>query len=525
MTLPALITAMLRPEFYPHHPAEVTLVQSHISYVLLAGDRVYKVKKPVRFSFLDFSTLERRRHFCHEEVRLNRRLAADVYLGVLAVAQEGGAYRLTPEDDPDGVEYVIEMRRLPAARMLDQLLDRGEVTHAMVDAIAARLAEFHRQADAGPEITGNGDPARVLAVLEDNYANARPFRGVTIAARDDDAIQGFARSFLRRQDALFRRRQAQHRIRDCHGDLHSEHICCAEQLEIFDCIEFNPRFRYCDVASEIAFLAMDLEYHGQSELAAHCVSRYAAYAADADLAQLVPFYQCYRAYVRGKVDSLKSVEEEVAPAERAVARESARRHFTLAYRYTWAYTPALVVIAGLSGTGKSMVAAALQVRTGFTHINSDVVRKRLAGVPLAAHPRPVAYDTGLYTPELSARTYQTMFAAAAAQLAAGRGVILDATFQLRVGRDTARSLAHQHRVPLLIVECQCGEGEVRRRLRQRVERGDSESDADWAVYLEQRRRFEPFGPEEDADRLIVDTAASTEELTATIEMELVKRRS
>jgi predicted kinase len=363
----------------------------------------------------------------------------------------------------------------------------------------------------------------VLAVLEDNYANARPFRDRTIAARDDDAIQDFARSFLRRHDALFHRRQAQHRIRDCHGDLHSEHICFAAQLEIFDCIEFNPRFRHCDVASEVAFLAMDLEYHDHPELAAHFVSRYAARAEDAELPRLVPFYQCYRAYVRGKVDSLKSVEEEVAAGERDAARASARRHFALAYRYTWAYSPALVVIAGLSGAGKSAVATALQARIGLAHINSDVVRKRLAGVPLGAHPRPVAYDTGLYTPELSARTYQTLFDEAAAALAAGRGVILDATFQLRVGRDTARSLAQQHDVPLLIVECRCAEEEVRRRLQQRVERGDSESDADWNVYLEQRRRFEPFGPEED--RLIVDTAASTDELTAAIEAELVKRRS
>jgi aminoglycoside phosphotransferase family enzyme/predicted kinase len=525
MSLPPLIAAMQRPDFYPHRPAEVTLVQTHISYVLLAGERVYKVKKPVRFSFLDFSTLERRRHFCHEEVRLNRRLAPDVYLGVLAACEKGGAFELREGDDPAAVEYVIEMRRLPADRMLDQLLDRNAVTPALIDAIAARLVDFHCRADAGGAVTANGDPAGVLAVLEDNYANARQFRDVTISARDDDAIQRFARGFLRTHDALFRRRQAAHRIRDCHGDLHSEHICCSDPLVIFDCIEFNPQFRYCDVASEIAFLAMDLDYHGHPELTAYFVARYTVHASDQDLTRLVPFYQCYRAYVRGKVDSLKSLEPEVSPAERDAARESARRHFALAYRYTWAYNPALVVISGLSGTGKSAVAAALHARTGFVHINSDVVRKRLAGVPVDAPAKPSAYEAGIYTPELSTRTYQAVLDEASSALAAGHGVILDATFQLRIGRDAARALARQHGAPFLLVECRCDEEEIRRRLQQRTERGGGPSDADWGVYIEQRHRFEAIAADEEVDHLVVDTAAPPDELVRTIEAELVKRIS
>lgn len=323
MTLPALIAAMLRRDFYPHHPADVTLVQTHISYVFLAGDHVYKVKKPVRFSFADFSTLERRRHFCHEEVRLNQRLAADVYLGVVTIRRCGDDYKLGADGDPDIAEYAVRMRRLPADRMLDQLLNRNAVTPEMIDAIAARLAEFHRRADAGAEITANGDPAAIARVIEENHANARAFRGFTVPADDDDAIQAFTRDFLRRHDALFRKRQAEHRIRDCHGDLHTEHICFADRLMIFDCIDFNPAFRYCDVASEIAFLAMDLDYHGHPELAVHFVSRYAAHADDPDLQHLVPFYQCQRAYIRGKVDSLKSAEPEVAPADAAAARRSA----------------------------------------------------------------------------------------------------------------------------------------------------------------------------------------------------------
>jgi predicted kinase len=406
--------------------------------------------------------------------------------------------------------------------MLDHLLDGNQVTPAMIDALAARLAGFHGSAATGPEITANGDCIAIWRVLEDNYTNARPFRGVTIGADDDDVIQRFAQSFLQRETGLFRRRQAEGRIRDCHGDLHTEHICYGNGLIIFDCIEFNPQFRYCDVASEIAFLAMDLDYHERPDLTAELVSRYGGYAKDADLPRLLPFYQCYRAYVRGKVDSLKSAEDEVAPNEREMARQSACRHFALAYRYTWGYSPALVVIAGLSGSGKSAVAAALGSRTGFNHINSDVVRKRLADVPLDAHV-PAAYESGLYTAEHSARTYRQMMMDAAAQLASGRGVILDATFQRRADRDAARLVATEHKVPVLFVECRCSEAAARQRLGQRMARGEGPSDADWNVYLEQRRRYEPFLPAEAADQCALDTAAPISESTAVIERELRKR--
>ncbi len=522
MSLPAPVAAMLRSDFYPHHPQDVILVQSHISYVLLAGSEVYKLKKPVRFSFLDFSTLPLRRHFCHEEVRLNRRLAGDVYRGVVTVCREGDAYRLGADDDPSAVEYAVHMRRLPDERMLDRLLERRDVTPMMIEVLAARLAEFHATAATGAAISANGDPAAIWEVLNENYVNARPFRGATIAADDDDAIQSFARSFLQREEGLFRKRPAEGRVRDCHGDLHTEHICYTNDLVVFDCIEFNQRFRYCDVASEIAFLAMDLDYHERPDLSAHLVACYASFTNDPDLQRLMPFYQCYRAYVRGKVDSLKSAEDEVTPDGREAARASARRHFALAYRYTWGYSPALVVIAGLSGTGKSAVATALQSRTGFAHINSDVVRKRLAGVAVDAHVS-AAYESGLYSVEHSARTYRQMLAEAAEQLASGRGAIVDGTFQRRADRDAARRLAEGYTVPLLLVECRCGEAEARQRLDRRAARGESASDADWRVRIEQQRHYEPLTADEAANCCILDTTGAVCESSAIIERELRKR--
>lgn len=516
---PALIAAMLRPETYARAPAAVELIQTHISYVFLAGSEVYKIKKPVRFSFLDFSTLEQRRRVCHEEVRLNRRLARDTYIGVVAICPGASGYRLGPEDDPAAVEYAVHMRRLPAERMLDHLLDRAAVSTVMIDQIALRLAGFHRDAEAGPEVAANGDPAAIWAILQDNFSGVSRFRGLTIAAPDDDAIQTFSSDFLRRNDVLFRQRQAQGRIRECHGDLHADHICLAPEPIIFDCVEFSTRLRYCDTAAEIAFLAMDLDFHEHPALAAHLVSEYARCAGDPDLPRLVPFYQCYRAYVRGKVDSLKSAEEEVEPAERERARGSARRHFALAYRYTWAYRRVLVVIAGLSGTGKSAVAAALQRRTGFVHINSDVVRKRLAGLDTESRAA-AAYGAGLYSSQHSERTYEAMLAEAGDCLAAGQGVLLDATFQCRAGRAAARALAAAQGVPFLLVECTCSDDEVRRRLAERQQRGAGPSDADWSVYREQRRRFEPIRADEGIDHLPLDTAAPLPEITSALEQAL-----
>ncbi|HUI25423.1 MAG TPA: AAA family ATPase [Candidatus Kryptonia bacterium] len=518
MSLPPLIVAMLRPEFYPHDPATVTLVQTHISYVLLAGDEVYKIKKPVRFTFLDFSTLERRKHFCHEEVRLNRRLAADIYRGVVTICRDGDHYRLGSADERGALEYAVHMRRLPDDRLLDHLLDRGAVTREMIEQVAVRLVEFHRDADAGAAVTANGDPAAIRRILEDNYNGVRPFREVTIAAADDDAIQAFSAAFLRRNEPLFRRRQAQHRIRDGHGDLHSEHVCFSDGLVIFDCIEFNRQFRYCDVASEIAFLAMDLEFHGRADLASHLIASYAARAGDAELPRLMGFYRCYRAYVRGKVDSLKSRETEVNESERSEARASAERHFALAYRYTWVDQACVIAICGLSGAGKSVIAALLHERTGYRHVNSDVVRKQLAGVAPATR-RTAQYDEGIYTAEHSAATYRAMFELVGEELAAGRGSIVDATFQRRSDRDALRAVAARRRVPLLFVECRCSEAEIRRRIERRVGEAGTVSDADWNVYVAQRDRFEAFTPAEARDRMTIDSSRGPEVEAREIEAE------
>jgi aminoglycoside phosphotransferase family enzyme/predicted kinase len=506
---------MLAPTFYRPPPPAVELRQTHISYVLLAGEDVYKLKKPVRFAFLDFSTGERRRHFCEEEVRLNRRLAPDVYRGVLAIVPRGGGFALAPADTAGAIEYAVHMRRLPEDRVLTALLEAGAVDGALIDRIADRLATFHAAADTNPEIARGGDPAEIGRLMDEDFAEVEALHGDTISAADDAAIQRWCHAQLAALAPLLRRRQTGGRIRDGHGDLKAEHIYCLADgaLVIVDCIEFNPGFRRRDVAADVAFLAMDLEYQGRGDLAARLVQAYATRAGDPDLPALIPFYACQRAYIRGKVDSLKSREAEVDAADAAAARDSAVRHFALALRYTRTDRAPLVVVCGLSGSGKSTVAAALAARTGFLHLNSDRIRKALAGLPPTAR-----VGSELYTAARNQATYDALHDAARAALAGGRGVIVDATFQRRAHRDRIAEIAAAAGAPLLIVECRADDAEIRRRLAARGARGDDPSDADWAVYERQRQSYEPVAADEP--HLTVDTAGPLAAVVGEIETAL-----
>jgi len=344
-------------------------------------------------------------------------------------------------------------------------------------------------------VAANGTAEAIGALLEDNYVNVRRFRGLIIEPDDDDAIQAFSRSFLARNDTQLRERCANGRIRDCHGDLHADHVYASDPLVIVDCVEFSTQFRCCDVASDLAFLAMDLDFHGRSDLSARLVDRYVEASGDGGVRSLLSFYQCYRAYVRGKVDILKSIEPEVTADDRAAATAQARAHFELSYRYTWAGSSAVVAIAGLSGSGKSALAELLARRTGFLHLNSDVIRKQLAGMTPTARPDH-EQRAHLYSREHSTRTYARMRDDALDALRAGSGVILDATFQRRVDRDALRAVIRSVDVPLVWVECRCPDDEIRRRLAARSAANNAPSDANWQIYLQQRSSYESFGTEE-----------------------------
>jgi len=331
LELSALLQALSTPKAYPHSPQEVELVQTQISVVFLAGDYVYKVKKPVDFGFLDFTTLDKRRFYCQQEVTLNKRLCPDTYLGVVAITQDEDSFSVG--GNGTAVEYAVKMRALPQQRMMDNLLRSNQVTPEMMERVAERLAEFHRQAEISEQLATIGGLDTVTQNTEENFVQTEDYVNRTITPEQYEKLKNYNYRFLKDNAELFARRVREGRIRDCHGDLHAAHICFGNGLCIYDCIEFNDRFRYIDVASEVAFLAMDLDFHGRPDLSKHFVDAYVKASGDEELPTLLDFYKCYRAYVRGKVEGFKLDDPHISDEEKTRTLAIARRYFELAESY------------------------------------------------------------------------------------------------------------------------------------------------------------------------------------------------
>lgn len=512
----SLTAAMMEPSFYPKQPLEVTHRETHISHLFFVDDLVYKIKKAVRFSFLDYSTLRRRRHFLQEELHLNRRLAPSVYLAVLPISYVSHGWQLGSYAHP--VEYALVMRRLPSTRMLDFLLDRGQVTPQMMRSLATKVAGFHAEAAAGKRIRVNGHPQLIRKLWEDNLTDIGPFVGRFFNTDTFEALRDFGERFIARHESLLTRRVRENRIRDVHGDLHCEHVCFApEGIEIFDCIEFSPWLRRCDVASEVAFLIMDMEFRGAKGLARDFLTTYVEATDDHELPLPLPFYKCYRALVRGKVAGLRSNG----------FRSEASRYFDLAYCYTWEeFKPFLVIISGLTGSGKSTLARELSRRLGLRVVSSDATRKALGGS--SKRQETVPYGEGIYSPAMTERTYAKMAEEAERLILQGEGAILDATFHRRAHRETILGLIAKHKIPFLLIQCRSSEEVLQERLRRRAEEGRDLSDGRWEIYLRQRHAFEPIVEVSPDAYLALDTAGEPAQLLSEAERFLfavLKKRS
>jgi len=328
---PPLVQALLTPQAYPHHPKKIELVQTQMSFVFLTGDYVYKVKKPIDLGYLDYTTLDKRRHFCRQEVTLNRRLCPGVYLDVVPITEYKG--NISIEGRGEAIEYAVKMHQLPQERTMDHLLKNNQVTREMVEQVAQRLASFHQEAETNDMIASYGDLNILATNTEENFTQTEKYVGVTISAEKYDTIKSYTEAFLKENTPLFRQRTKEGRIRDCHGDLHAAHVCFTNGICIFDCIEFNERFRFSDVANEVAFLAMDLDYHGRTDLSRHFVESYMEASGDQEMMKLLDYYKCYRAYVRGKVESFKLDDPLIPAEEKARVKDIARRYFDLAQSY------------------------------------------------------------------------------------------------------------------------------------------------------------------------------------------------
>ena len=506
-----LIEAMRRPEFYPDRPAQIDFKQTHMSWVFLAGGEVYKVKKPVTYTFADAATLESRYFLCREEVRLNRRLAPATYLGVVPIVDRGHRLALADYGEvhhPNVREYAVRMLRLPDHRMLDHLLQIGEVSPHTIDRIAHRLATFHRAASIANGAR-YGSAAAIRRMVLGNLDECRPAIRAAVGDPAFDPIQDYLSGFLRANCELLDDRPRQGRVCEGHGDLRCEHVCMTDQIDIFDCVEFDEKLRYGDVASDLAFLAMDLDAFGAPHLADELIGAYSRETDDRALATLIPFYKCHRACIRGKVDYLKSLDSEVPREEQERGRERARAKFTLAARYAACGRPALLIVCGLVASGKSTVADKLRLRTGFELFNSDRVRKQLAGIPDTLHP-PSDYRAGIYSPDFDRLTYGTLLEQARRCLVAGRGAVLDATFKSPTYRSAAVTLADQMHVPVLFVECRADEKETLQRLRDRACDRAAVSDATREIYISHKRDYIPMSELPAHRHLVVNTSKDLE---------------
>jgi len=302
-----------------------------MSFVFLTGDYVYKVKKPVDLGYLDYTTLDKRRFFCHQELGLNRRLCPDAYLAVVPIVEDKGEIRIEGVGDP--IEYAVKMKQLPQDRMMDVLLPDGQVTKEMVAKVAERLVDFHQKAETDSKIGAFGKLDVIRQNTDENFSQTERYVGVSISQPRFSQVKSHTDDFINRNSSLFDRRINEGKIRDCHGDLHAAHICFTNGICIYDCIEFNDRFRYSDVASEIAFLAMDLDRYQRADLSQHLVNTYVELSHDEELPRLLNFYKCYRAYVRGKVESFKLDDAYIPEEEKAKVLTVAKRYFELAESY------------------------------------------------------------------------------------------------------------------------------------------------------------------------------------------------
>jgi hypothetical protein len=515
--------------------------ETHISLVLLGGDEVWKIKKPVALGFLDFSTLERRRAACAAEVRLNRRLTTDVYLGVEPITRRGDELRLgggstnDPEGEPGGeaaeevagsggevVEWAVHMRRVPRAARADVLLGAGRFGHAEIEHVARALAAFHAEARADLETARFGDVAVVEGNVRENFRQVAPFLLRYLQPAQAGELRQWQLDFLARNRALLERRAERDRVRDGHGDLRLDHVyfegAHRERLSILDCIEFNDRFRFADVCADLAFLAMDLAAHGRVDLAEALLARYAEASDDFDLFALVDFYESYRAFVRGKILGMmiRSADGHDRVVERS-ARE-ARRYFRLALACGKRplLPPRLIAVGGSLATGKSTISRALGVRLSSPVISADATRKAMLGIEPDTHQDDAPFS-GAYRPEVTEEVYRELRRRAQVVVASGRSVILDASFRSRIERAAARSLAESMGVPFLFVECRAAREVVEARLRERRAAGvSSVSDGRLEILDELLASWDSISGEEEDCVIRVDTTAAGPEGLASL---------
>lgn len=493
--LPHSVRFLLEARAYPHPVSEpVESIQTHISYVLLAGDFAYKIKKAVDFGFLDYSTLELRRYFCYEELRLNREIAPELYLDVVPIVL--GRDGLQLGGDGEAVEYAVKMRRFPQDCLLEEMLARDALQPELVAELGRLVANFHAGAASNDEIRQFGEIGRLQAAIAENYHSSLPYIGTHQTQLQYRETRAFTDNFFSERASLLRQRQQGGFIRECHGDLHLGNIChWHDRLYLFDRIEFNKAFRYVDVMYDVAFAVMDLEARERLDLANVFLNTYLEASGDWAGAAVLPLYLCRQAYVRAKVNSLRW--SGTAGNEGEAAAAAARRYYHLAWEYARPRQGQLFIMSGFSGSGKTTVARELARQRGAIHIRSDALRKHLGNVPLETRG-----NGDLYSAEMSERTYDRLLSLGFELARQGFAVILDAKFERRSWREAAVEGARARGLPVRIFYCSAPLPVLQDRLTSR--QGDI-SDATPALLEQQLAAVEGFG---EIDKPFVTTIAT-----------------
>ncbi|MEO4045831.1 AAA family ATPase [Pseudomonas sp. CAU 1711] len=514
----ALIAALQNPALYPHPVEGFQVIETHISWVLLTGPFAYKIKKPMNFGFLDFTSLERRQHFCGEELRLNQRLTEGLYLDVLPITGSESAPQLGGEGP--AIEYALKMRQFPQSQLLSAVQARGELTTAHIDALARQIADFHGRTPAVAENHPLCSAQAIVAPMRQNFEQIRPLLDSAADLQQLEALEAWTEATISRLEPLLARRAASGSIRECHGDIHLGNATLLDgQVVLFDCIEFNEPFRLIDIASDAAFLAMDLEDRGLKALSRRFVSAWLEHSGDYAALELLNFYKAYRALVRAKV-ALFSLAHQSDAVQKAATLRQYRNYANLAESYSAIPSPFLAITSGVSAVGKSHVALRLVEALGAIRLRSDVERKRLFGEQPAATRGNLS--EGIYNAEASAATYQRLHQLAESALHAGFPVVLDATYLKQEQRAAAWQVAEHNGAPFLILDCQAPESFIATWLQQREAEGSDPSDATLEVIQAQQASRDALSADEQAHSRRVDThqAASLDGLVESIRQRL-----
>jgi len=499
---------LLNVDVFDHPVSKIELIETHISWVILTGDIVYKIKKPVDFGFLDFSTLKKRRMYCEQEVLLNRRLAADIYLGVVAISGTDDRYSISKNlEDKDIIEYAVKMKQFPQSAQLDNKLAAGDLTVDDMDAVAKMVADFHSTTAVAEGSINYGSQDMVYHPVKENFELIREHLNTNVYEDELDLLQKWSDKEFTKLASVFDQRKQDGFIRECHGDMHLRNLVWLNDKPLaFDCIEFNPSLRWIDVISEVAFLVMDLQDRQQNELAYHFLNSYLEKTGDYAGLSVLSFYLCYRAMVRAKVDALQIEQKDAEKKEREQLIIEFQSYLKLASCYTKPTEPKLIIMRGLSASGKSTVSQQVVDVLGAIRVRSDVERKRLFNIPFndtaLNSKNKSSIDTGIYSQQASQQTYEKLAELASHIINAGFSVIVDAAFLKVKQREPFQALANHLAVAYVILEVTAPVEVLRQRI---VSRDKGVSDADLAVLEHQLTNWQKLDEAENNSVISINT--------------------